>query len=81
MTPPKGLDLVTINKLIENNTKNLTRQEAALKYTLAEISFLEQNPAAGEALTRVRAKRDRQHANIQATRAYIEALIASKPAR
>lgn len=77
------LDAITRAKLIESNSKNLQRINNALKFTLQEIAFLEieeaKTPGAyAGALTNIRTKRNRQHANATATAAYIAALKADK---
>lgn len=73
------LDLIIKQKLIENNTRNLERANAALKLTLAELAYLEAEEAKTPgaytgALNKIRAKRDRQHANAKATEAYLNSL-------
>lgn len=73
------LDAVTRAKLIENNGKNVERIQTALKQTLQELAFLETEEAKSPgtytaALTNLRLKRDRQHANAKATQAYITLL-------
>lgn len=77
------LDLAITNRIIERETKNLERQNAALKATLAELDILDraeaENPGGySTALAKLRTKRDRQATNAEATKEYIQALQAQK---
>lgn len=84
MAKPAQPDLTVSNQIIERETRNLLRQQAALKGTLAELEYLfelnKETPGAIPPNTtmKLRTKRDRQHSACVATQGLITALQARK---
>lgn len=72
----------TETEIVTRLRRDVERQTAALKKTLAEIEYVQKAaPQAAALLTKLAIKRDRQETNLKGTQEYIDLLSAPKKPR